>query len=596
MIAAPLLRLLAYAIALGAIVDPAVDLERATMPKMTVAVVTAARAETNATFASRFESGMRSAERLRQLLEDRVSAEVRLVSAEERASACRDDAACVLITDGVLPAHVLGGSSTLLGMVAGEPVARSGVEITSVHAPARQNLHSAGKLLVELTSAPDADDARLTLLDSGVPVGDVSVRQTRSTGGGSGVAMEWVPLGPGVRHLQLHATSADALEAIEGAVDIGVSVHSTPDPVLIYDPRPSWSSTFVRRALEQSPSFAIRARTRVAPGVVASAGETFALRPADLLAASVVIVGAPEELTVPEVELLRRYVQERGGSLLVLPDRASLGRSATLWPAVVRERVVKTPLQAGPMRASELLLMPSLPVGTRSVVTIADGTAVVATAATGGGRIIFSGMLDAWRYRAEDAGAFDRFWQGVVAEAASAAGPPLAATVENPLVSVGEDVLIHIERRSFGTAPLTAIRATVACDTGVERSSRVWPDGVDRFVTRFTPEHAGMCRVTVEAESRDLGAQTAIVEVRAIAERRRPRVTGAALSRLAALHDAAVVAPGEEDALVKALLARLEPGARVKTPVQPMRSPWWLLPFVTCLTGEWWLRRRRGLR
>ena len=28
----------------------------------------------------------------------------------------------------------------------------------------------------------------------------------------------------------------------------------------------------------------------------------------------------------------------------------------------------------------------------------------------------------------------------------------------------------------------------------------------------------------------------------------------------------------------------------------PMRSTWWLLPFVVCLSSEWWLRRRRGLR
>jgi hypothetical protein len=28
----------------------------------------------------------------------------------------------------------------------------------------------------------------------------------------------------------------------------------------------------------------------------------------------------------------------------------------------------------------------------------------------------------------------------------------------------------------------------------------------------------------------------------------------------------------------------------------PMRSLWWLLPFAGCLSGEWWLRRRTGLR
>jgi len=36
----------------------------------------------------------------------------------------------------------------------------------------------------------------------------------------------------------------------------------------------------------------------------------------------------------------------------------------------------------------------------------------------------------------------------------------------------------------------------------------------------------------------------------------------------------------------------------IRTPEarRPMRSVWWLLPLVCCLAGEWWLRRRAGLR
>jgi hypothetical protein len=30
--------------------------------------------------------------------------------------------------------------------------------------------------------------------------------------------------------------------------------------------------------------------------------------------------------------------------------------------------------------------------------------------------------------------------------------------------------------------------------------------------------------------------------------------------------------------------------------VHPMRAAWWMLPFAACLTAEWWLRRREGLR
>jgi hypothetical protein len=31
-------------------------------------------------------------------------------------------------------------------------------------------------------------------------------------------------------------------------------------------------------------------------------------------------------------------------------------------------------------------------------------------------------------------------------------------------------------------------------------------------------------------------------------------------------------------------------------PRYPMRSWWWVVPFIACLSGEWWLRRRAGLR
>jgi hypothetical protein len=34
---------------------------------------------------------------------------------------------------------------------------------------------------------------------------------------------------------------------------------------------------------------------------------------------------------------------------------------------------------------------------------------------------------------------------------------------------------------------------------------------------------------------------------------------------------------------------------RAPQPWRPMRSPWWILPLVAALGGEWWWRRRRAL-
>jgi hypothetical protein len=47
---------------------------------------------------------------------------------------------------------------------------------------------------------------------------------------------------------------------------------------------------------------------------------------------------------------------------------------------------------------------------------------------------------------------------------------------------------------------------------------------------------------------------------------------------------------------LEAHLRREVSAARVRTTTHPMRSGWWTLPFAVCLGGEWWLRRKRGLR
>jgi hypothetical protein len=56
-----------------------------------------------------------------------------------------------------------------------------------------------------------------------------------------------------------------------------------------------------------------------------------------------------------------------------------------------------------------------------------------------------------------------------------------------------------------------------------------------------------------------------------------------------------MVTDGEASRVVEAL--RAGRGAD-RTPElrHPMRSLWWMLPFALCLAGEWWLRRRGGLR
>ncbi|HKB11463.1 MAG TPA: hypothetical protein VKD69_12460, partial [Vicinamibacterales bacterium] len=69
----------------------------------------------------------------------------------------------------------------------------------------------------------------------------------------------------------------------------------------------------------------------------------------------------------------------------------------------------------------------------------------------------------------------------------------------------------------------------------------------------------------------------------------------APLSMLAASHGGIDVTPDRTGDLVRHLRASVRP-KRAAVVGHPMRSTWWILPFATCLSTEWWLRRRRGLR
>jgi hypothetical protein len=64
------------------------------------------------------------------------------------------------------------------------------------------------------------------------------------------------------------------------------------------------------------------------------------------------------------------------------------------------------------------------------------------------------------------------------------------------------------------------------------------------------------------------------------------------LAALAAAHGGTVI--DERDAASE-VGRRIRPAARAIT-WHPMRSVWWIVPFALALSGEWYLRRRRGLR
>jgi hypothetical protein len=70
--------------------------------------------------------------------------------------------------------------------------------------------------------------------------------------------------------------------------------------------------------------------------------------------------------------------------------------------------------------------------------------------------------------------------------------------------------------------------------------------------------------------------------------------SAARLDAIAAAHGVPLVTVTAEDELLRHIRAQ-EVDDLEQVTLRPMRSPFWLVPFVACLGGEWWLRRRSGV-
>jgi len=100
--------------------------------------------------------------------------------------------------------------------------------------------------------------------------------------------------------------------------------------------------------------------------------------------------------------------------------------------------------------------------------------------------------------------------------------------------------------------------------------------------------------IDVRADGGRAGPVSRTVLVRSDARRATPEVVPA-LSMLAASHHGIdVTADRLDDA--ERFIRKAVSSPHTSAVRHPMRSAWWFAPFAACLSAEWWLRRRRGLR
>lgn len=360
-------------------------------------------------------------------------------------------------------------------------------------------------------------------------------------------------------------------------------------------------------------------------------------------------VGA-DQLGPTELELVRDFVAERGGGLLMLGSRtlAPAGLSATpleeLMPVAATDRLGRsaqsgasslavggvgltpdglhhpvmqlgtTPAEARnqwaavPPLASTTALGSGRPGASILAVTSGAGGAprpLVAVQRYGYGRtMVFAGEAS-WRWRMRLPSTdhtFETFWRQAGRWLVASAPEPVALAV--PAVSVGQSATLSIDVRdaSFRPLPDATVRLRVTRG-GATQELQASPDATrpGRFTAPVPADQPGLLRVDVEAR-RD-GAPVGEAHEWALVggvdrEWADPRRNDGVLDRLARGTGGRLVTEREIGQLPSLVSAARAAAAAAAPPEarELWHSPWLLLLLLGALGGEWILRRRWGLR
>jgi hypothetical protein len=398
----------------------------------------------------------------------------------------------------------------------------------------------------------------------------------------------------------------------DNAVDLRLAASGRRLKVLAHEPRPSWATAFVRRALERDATFEVSAFVQASRGLEVRSGSPPAALTADALSAfDVVLVGAPEELQASDVEALRSFALRRGGTVVLLPDRRPSGRYLNLLPGSTFDELLvenavalhsTSEADRNVLRASEFAIPRGVSAGAVPVASLEHGgtrRSVVLTWPLGAGSVMFSGALDAWRFRASADDGFSRFWRARVAEAALAAPQRLEVTVDPGVARPGEALRVRVQFRRTEleeTADVTrvpAVRASLVGSNGFEDVLRLWPTAeTGVFEARVRAPAVGQYNLHVTSGNGATADDVLIV----VPNARHPADVHAGsngiVEAIAASTGGVAVSAGDLAPLQRHL--RSLPRRHVERKIRPAGSVWFVIAFAALLCGEWAVRRRRG--
>ena len=518
------------------------------------------------------------------------------------------DAAITIVAGDAPPPQAAAVTTPAIVVV---PPVGDGVAIADVAAPQRASFESRIPVRVRLRPIKDraarvvvslkASGAIVDRVESDVPAGTAPT-----------ITLSFVPVARGPVTARVSAAIAGAEP--RAFADFALDVDDRSWSILVFDRRPSWMSTFVRRALEADARFRVTSRTATSSSVAAvSADAPVSLNfNADLNRFDAIVVGAPDALSREDADALAAFARRTGGAVVALLDRndpGPLGAMAGVprWTETQSATPVEIAAVGGTptsgLRGSEFATPVTTPAAAEIGATVGGGDArraLVVDVPVGAGRLILSGMLDAWRYRGSpESSAFDAYWRDVIGRAADATPRPLDAHLQETVLAPGDETTLEVAMRDVVLSPLgsagadTRVSAELqtAAAGGPPSAVRLWPAGLGRFTAAVrAPSAPGTYRITVRDGTHS--AQVSLVVAGGV-QRSTPDARALAQAWAASRGGTTLETPD-----TPALLAEIDRLARPSPRSErwhPMRSGWWMLPFAVLLGAEWWLRRRRDL-
>lgn len=483
-----------------------------------------------------------------------------------------------------------------LTFVVTPPPAGDVAEVRAITVADESSLDAIGRVSVTIAvpALPRASTLTITLLADGVPV--ETITQPVGPEAASIVRdLSFVPSRLGLARLRVSTRLGDGPDS---HADVATEVTRRALRVLFYDARPSWATTFLRRALEEDPRIEVVARSMTSRGVAAEAGNPPASldRADDLSAFDLVVVSTPEGLSERAATALEAYLRDREGAVVLLPGEQNapvLSRltGVSTWTMDRRPALETVSTPSGAWTASEFLWPGRLPATAEALTgCVAPGRCAVWRAPVGGGRVIVSSALDGWRTRGVESSGFASFWRSLVGDEAAATPRPIEVTLNARTIDAGGTVTASVDV----VAAAGPVRAEWQNTEGGVQQVRLWPRAGGGYAAEFrAPAVPGRYRLVVGGAGQEARVEFMVVE----AGQEAPPLpaTSDRLAVFASSRGGAVIPMTELDTL-PARLSAAAPTTRHDAPSHPMRSAWWMIPFAGLLATEWWSRRRRGAR